>query len=74
MNLNDLLIMRHELLLTLLAVIILVLDLGVSPKHKDLILPVSIVLFFIKSTWKTLLGSSNSGKEVWSFTEDLSVL
>lgn len=47
MNLSDLLIMRHELLLTLLAVIILVLDLGVGPGHRNLILPVSIGLFFI---------------------------
>lgn len=47
MNLSDLLIMRHELLLTLLAVIILVLDLGVGQKYRGLILPVSIGLFFI---------------------------
>ncbi|MBP6977178.1 MAG: NADH-quinone oxidoreductase subunit N [Bacteroidales bacterium] len=47
MNLSDLLIMRHELLLTLLAVIILVLDLGVGPRCRNLILPVSIGLFFI---------------------------
>ena len=40
-------IMRHELLLTLLAVSILIMDLGVGPKRRHLVLPVSIILFFI---------------------------
>jgi NADH-quinone oxidoreductase subunit N len=40
-------IMRHELLLTLLAVIILVIDLGAGKKYRSFILPVSIGLFFI---------------------------
>ncbi|HOW25991.1 MAG TPA: NADH-quinone oxidoreductase subunit N [Bacteroidales bacterium] len=47
MNLNDLMIMRHELLLTLLAVVILVIDLGAGSKYRSFILPVAIGLFFI---------------------------
>ncbi len=47
MNLSDLMIMRHELLLTLLAVSILIMDLGAGPKHRYLVLPVSLILFFV---------------------------
>jgi NADH-quinone oxidoreductase subunit N len=46
MNLSDFLIMRHELLLTMAALIVLMVDLGMPEKHKLSVVPVSIVLFF----------------------------
>jgi NADH-quinone oxidoreductase subunit N len=47
MNVSDFLLMRHELLLILVAVIILVIDLAVGDKHKTKVIPVAIGLFFI---------------------------
>jgi NADH-quinone oxidoreductase subunit N len=46
MNLSDFMIMRHELLLTAVALLVLMIDLGVRPEKKLLVIPVSIILFF----------------------------
>lgn len=50
MNLHDFLLMRHELLLTLVAVLILVFDLGVGEKRKTRVIPFAIGLFFVNIT------------------------
>ncbi len=47
MNLSDFMIMRHELLLTLVALVVLMIDLGVPEKKKLTVIPATIVLFFV---------------------------
>ncbi|MGE5382392.1 MAG: NADH-quinone oxidoreductase subunit N [Omnitrophica WOR_2 bacterium] len=47
MNINDFLIMRHELLLVLIALALLIIDLALKPANKRHIIPVAIVLFGI---------------------------
>lgn len=45
MTINDFLMMRHELLLTTIALIVLMVDLGLKPGKKKSIIPFTIVLF-----------------------------
>lgn len=45
MNLSDFMIMRHELLLVLAAVLVLMVDLGVKPEKKLVVIPITLVLF-----------------------------
>lgn len=47
MNINDFLIMRHELLLVVIALALLIIDLALKPANKRQIIPVAIVLFAI---------------------------
>jgi len=52
MNINDFFLMRHELVLVIIALLLLMVDLGLKPANKRKILPVAIVLFLIH----TLIG------------------
>ncbi len=47
MNLSDFLTMRHELLLTMVAMIVLVVELNLKPGTKHKIIPFAIILFLI---------------------------
>ena len=47
MNFSDILTMRHELMLTLLALVVLIIDLNLHHRNKHLIIPVTLVLFFL---------------------------
>lgn len=47
MSFSDILFMRHEVVLTILALLILIIDLNLSNKNKHLIIPVSLGLFVI---------------------------
>jgi NADH-quinone oxidoreductase subunit N len=47
MNLSDFLTMRHELLLTLVVVVVLMTELGLKQGQKTKIIPVALVLFFL---------------------------
>ncbi len=52
MNFSDILTMRHELMLTLLALVILIIDLNLHNRNKHLIISITLGLFFIH----TLVG------------------
>jgi NADH-quinone oxidoreductase subunit N len=52
MNFSDILTMRHELMLTLLALVILIIDLNLHNRNKHLIISLTLGLFFIH----TLVG------------------
>jgi NADH-quinone oxidoreductase subunit N len=47
MNFSDILTMRHELLLTLIALVVLIIDLNLHNRDKHLIIPITLALFFI---------------------------
>lgn len=47
MNIYDFLIMRHELLLVIIALALLIIDLALKPASKHKIIPVAVVLFSI---------------------------
>ncbi|NEW83913.1 MAG: NADH-quinone oxidoreductase subunit N [Mariniphaga sp.] len=47
MNFSDILTMRHELMLTIIALVILIIDLNLHNRDKHLIIPISLALFFI---------------------------
>ena len=47
MNLSDFLTMRHEMLLTIVALVLLIADLNLSAKRKPLVINLAIGLFFI---------------------------
>ncbi|HLN53724.1 MAG TPA: NADH-quinone oxidoreductase subunit N [Lentimicrobium sp.] len=47
MNINDFLIMRHELVLVATALLLLIIDLGLKPEKKRSIIPIAVVLFII---------------------------
>jgi NADH-quinone oxidoreductase subunit N len=47
MNLSDFMIMRHEILLTMAALIVLMVDLGIPSGKKLSVIPVSIILFAV---------------------------
>ena len=47
MNFSDILTMRHELLLTIIALVILIIDLNLHNRDKHLIIPITLALFFI---------------------------
>jgi NADH-quinone oxidoreductase subunit N len=47
MNLSDFLTMRHEMLLTILALIVLIADINLSVKRKPMVINLAIGLFFI---------------------------
>jgi len=47
MNFSDILTMRHELMLTLLALIVLIVDLNLHNRDKHIIIPITLSLFFI---------------------------
>ncbi len=47
MNFSDILTMRHELMLTLLALVVLIIDLNLHNRDKHLIIPITLSLFFI---------------------------
>jgi NADH-quinone oxidoreductase subunit N len=47
MNIGQFLLMRHEMVLVLLALVILILELAIKDDKKHVIIPVSIVLFLI---------------------------
>jgi NADH-quinone oxidoreductase subunit N len=56
-------IMRHELLLTIVALIVLMVDLGIKPEKKTLVIPITLVLFgavtvigFLPASEGTLFG------------------
>jgi NADH-quinone oxidoreductase subunit N len=49
MNIEQFLLMRHELMLVLLVLIILILELAIKEEKKKAIIPVSIILFLITS-------------------------
>ena len=46
MNLADFLIMRQELLLTILAILVLIIDLNLKVSQKKSIIPIVQILFF----------------------------
>lgn len=52
MNLSDFLIMRHELVLVITALTLLIIDLALKPANKRKIIPIAMVLFIIH----TILG------------------
>ena len=47
MNFSDILTMRHELMLTILALVVLIIDLNLHNRDKHLIIPITLSLFFI---------------------------
>ena len=47
MNFSDILTMRHELVLTLIALVVLIIDLNLHNRDKHLIIPITLSLFFI---------------------------
>lgn len=47
MNIYDFLIMRHELVLVIIALVLLIIDLALKPADKRHIIPIAIVLFII---------------------------
>ena len=47
MNLSDFLTMRHEMLLTILALVVLIADLNLSVQRKPVVINLAIALFFI---------------------------
>jgi NADH-quinone oxidoreductase subunit N len=47
MNLNDFLTMRHEILLVIMAMILLIVELNLKPGQKHRIIPIAIGLFFV---------------------------
>lgn len=47
MNFSDILTMRHELMLTVLALVVLIIDLNLHNRDKHLIIPITLSLFFI---------------------------
>jgi len=47
MNFSDILTMRHELVLTIIALVILIIDLNLHNRDKHLIIPITLALFFI---------------------------
>ncbi len=47
MNIYDFLIMRHELVLVIIALVVLIIDLGLKPAQKRHIIPVAVTLFII---------------------------
>lgn len=47
MNFFDILTMRHELMLTVMALVILIIDLNLHNRDKHLIIPITLSLFFI---------------------------
>lgn len=49
MNINDFIIMRHELVLVITALLLLVIDLAMKPAQKKHIIPVAVVLFIINT-------------------------
>ena len=47
MNFSNILTMRHELMLTLIALIVLIIDLNLHNRDKHKIIPITLSLFFI---------------------------
>jgi NADH-quinone oxidoreductase subunit N len=47
MSFSDILTMRHEVMLTLLTLVVLIIDLNLSNRNKHLIIPITLSLFFI---------------------------
>lgn len=47
MSFNDILGMRHEVMLTFLALVVLTIDLNLSNRNKHLIIPITLSLFFV---------------------------
>jgi NADH-quinone oxidoreductase subunit N len=47
MNFSDILTMRHELMLTVMALVVLIIDLNLHNRDKHLIIPITLSLFFI---------------------------
>lgn len=47
MNISDFLIMRHELVLVITALLLLIIDLGLKPEKKRSIIPIALILFII---------------------------
>lgn len=47
MNFSDILTMRHELMLTVLALVVLIIDLNLHNRDKHLIIPITLSLFFV---------------------------
>ena len=60
MNFSDILTMRHELMLTLLALVVLIIDLNLHNRDKHLIIPITLSLFFIH----TLVGFLPADKSI----------
>jgi NADH-quinone oxidoreductase subunit N len=60
MNLSDFLTMRHEIVLSVLALLILIIDLNLHNRDKHRIIPISISLFFVY----TLVGFLPADKSV----------
>lgn len=47
MNINDFLIMRHELVLVIITLLVLIIDLVMKPSQKRFIIPIAVVFFII---------------------------
>ena len=60
MNFSDILTMRHELMLTLLALVVLIIDLNLHNRDKHYIIPITLSLFFIH----TVIGFLPAEKSV----------
>jgi NADH-quinone oxidoreductase subunit N len=60
MNFSDILTMRHELMLTLLALVVLIIDLNLHNRDKHYIIPITLSLFLIH----TLVGFLPADKSV----------
>ncbi|MEI6677903.1 MAG: NADH-quinone oxidoreductase subunit N [Mariniphaga sp.] len=60
MNFSDILTMRHELMLTLLALVVLIIDLNLRNRDKHYIIPITLTLFLVH----TLVGFLPADKSV----------
>ncbi len=47
MNINDFFLMRHELVLVIIALLLLIIDLGLKPSAKRKVIPFAVILFSI---------------------------
>ena len=60
MNFNDFLTMRHELMLTLLALVVLIIDLNLHNRDKHYIIPITLGLFFLNTLVGFIPEASNT--------------
>ena len=60
MNFSDILTMRHELVLTLIALVVLIIDLNLHNRDKHLIITITLSLFFIHTVVGFLTSEPSS--------------
>jgi len=59
MNFSDILTMRHELMLTIIALVVLIIDLNLHNRDKHFIIPITLSLFFIHTVVGFLPAAPN---------------